>query len=166
MSRELRALGYRKLSVRPRHYAQDRDAMAAHIILSQAVPFTKTIRREMKRRAAVEPVIGHVKAEHRMDRNYLKGCVAGAEGRTAIASTPSWPPPVTTSTSSSDGPSHSRNLNHEGQPWPLPLRRLVGDRKTTARSPCPEVSTTGTSGTYSPPPDSTSMTSDCEVGVF
>lgn len=34
---------------------------------------TKTIRREMKRRAAVEPVIGHVKAEHRMDRNYLKG---------------------------------------------------------------------------------------------
>ncbi len=34
---------------------------------------TKTIRREMKRRATVEPVIGHVKAEHRMDRNYLKG---------------------------------------------------------------------------------------------
>ena len=33
------------------------------------------IRREMKRRAAVEPVIGHVKAEHRMDRNYLKGRV-------------------------------------------------------------------------------------------
>ena len=34
---------------------------------------TAAIRREMKRRAAVEPVIGHVKAEHRMDRNYLKG---------------------------------------------------------------------------------------------
>jgi IS5 family transposase len=34
---------------------------------------TKSIRREMRRRAAVEPVIGHVKAEHRMDRNYLKG---------------------------------------------------------------------------------------------
>jgi IS5 family transposase len=34
---------------------------------------TRTIRREMRRRAAVEPVIGHVKAEHRMDRNYLKG---------------------------------------------------------------------------------------------
>jgi len=27
----------------------------------------------MKRRAAVEPVTGHVKAEHRMQRNYLKG---------------------------------------------------------------------------------------------
>ena len=27
----------------------------------------------MKRRAGVEPVIGHVKGEHRMGRNYLKG---------------------------------------------------------------------------------------------
>jgi IS5 family transposase len=27
----------------------------------------------MKRRAAVEPVIGHIKTEHRMGRNYLKG---------------------------------------------------------------------------------------------
>jgi hypothetical protein len=27
----------------------------------------------MKRRAAVEPVIGHVKADHRMNRNDLKG---------------------------------------------------------------------------------------------
>ena len=27
----------------------------------------------MKRRAAIEPVIGHVKAEHRMGRNYFKG---------------------------------------------------------------------------------------------
>ncbi len=34
---------------------------------------TRPIRREMKRRAAVEPVIGHTKAEHRMGRNYLKG---------------------------------------------------------------------------------------------
>ena len=34
---------------------------------------TRALRREMKRRAAVEPVIGHLKAEHRMDRNYLKG---------------------------------------------------------------------------------------------
>ena len=34
---------------------------------------TAAIKREMKRRAAVEPVIGHVKADHRMGRNYLKG---------------------------------------------------------------------------------------------
>ena len=34
---------------------------------------TKAIRREMRRRAAVEPVIGHVKDDHRMGRNHLKG---------------------------------------------------------------------------------------------
>jgi IS5 family transposase len=32
---------------------------------------TKSIKRELRRRAAVEPVIGHIKAEHRMGRNYL-----------------------------------------------------------------------------------------------
>ncbi len=42
-------------------------------ISGQVRRVTKTIRREMKRRAAVEPVIGHIKTEHRMDRNYLKG---------------------------------------------------------------------------------------------
>jgi len=42
-------------------------------ITGQVRRTTPTIKREMKRRAAVEPVIGHVKAEHRMDRNYLKG---------------------------------------------------------------------------------------------
>ena len=34
---------------------------------------TKVIRREMRRRAAVEAVIGHLKDDHRMRRNYLKG---------------------------------------------------------------------------------------------
>ncbi|MGH9695498.1 MAG: IS5 family transposase [Bryobacteraceae bacterium] len=32
---------------------------------------TRQIKREMRRRAAVEPVIGHLKEDHRMDRNYL-----------------------------------------------------------------------------------------------
>jgi transposase, IS5 family len=32
---------------------------------------TPKIKREMKRRSAVEPVIGHVKEDHRMGRNYL-----------------------------------------------------------------------------------------------
>lgn len=31
------------------------------------------IKRELKRCSAIEPIIGPVKAEHRMDRNYLKG---------------------------------------------------------------------------------------------
>ncbi len=42
-------------------------------ISGQVRRVTSTIRREMRRRAAVEPVIGHVKDDHRMDRNYLKG---------------------------------------------------------------------------------------------
>ncbi len=34
---------------------------------------TETIRRDLRRRSAVEPVIGHAKGEHRMGRNFLKG---------------------------------------------------------------------------------------------
>ena len=32
---------------------------------------TPAIKRQLRRRSAVEPVIGHLKAEHRMGRNYL-----------------------------------------------------------------------------------------------
>lgn len=34
---------------------------------------TRAIKRELRRRAAVEPVIGHMKSDHRMDRNFLFG---------------------------------------------------------------------------------------------
>lgn len=42
-------------------------------------PFDKDYRnpavdcRAARRRSAIEPVIGHIKAEHRMDRNYIAG---------------------------------------------------------------------------------------------
>ncbi|MGY0575831.1 IS5 family transposase [Bradyrhizobium sp. RDM12] len=42
-------------------------------ISGQVRRVTKAIRREMRRRAAVEPVIGHLKDNHRMRRNHLKG---------------------------------------------------------------------------------------------
>ena len=42
-------------------------------ISGQVRRVTKVIRREMRPRAAVEPVIGHLKDDHRMRRNYLKG---------------------------------------------------------------------------------------------
>jgi hypothetical protein len=42
-------------------------------ITGQVRRVTKAICREMCRRAAVEPVIGHLKDDHRMGRNYLKG---------------------------------------------------------------------------------------------
>jgi IS5 family transposase len=38
----------------------------------------KTLWRWMKRRAAVEPTIGHLKSEHRLDRNRLKGSLGDA----------------------------------------------------------------------------------------
>jgi len=34
---------------------------------------TELIKRELRRRSAVEPVIGHLKSDHRMDRNHLAG---------------------------------------------------------------------------------------------
>jgi IS5 family transposase len=39
---------------------------------------TPAIKRELKRRAAIEPVIGHIKNEHRMGRNYLAGTAGDA----------------------------------------------------------------------------------------
>ncbi len=42
---------------------------------------TEPIRRELRRRSAVEPVIGHAKTDHRMDRNHL----AGTDGDAANA---------------------------------------------------------------------------------
>ncbi|HTR15338.1 MAG TPA: IS5 family transposase [Roseiarcus sp.] len=39
---------------------------------------TPKIKRELRRRSAIEPVIGHLKSEHRMDRNYLWHCQGDA----------------------------------------------------------------------------------------
>ncbi len=39
---------------------------------------TKSQCRALKRRQAVEPVIGHLKSDHRMDRNWLKGAIGDA----------------------------------------------------------------------------------------
>ena len=50
---------------------------AARVFISgQRRGLTPTIRRELKRRSAVEPGIGHMKTDGRLDRNYL----AGADG--------------------------------------------------------------------------------------
>jgi IS5 family transposase len=42
-------------------------------ITGQVRRVTKPIRREVRRRAAVEPVVGYLKGDHRMGRNHLKG---------------------------------------------------------------------------------------------
>ena len=42
-------------------------------IAGQRRRVTDAIKRELRRRPAVEPVIGHAKVDHRMGRNFLKG---------------------------------------------------------------------------------------------
>jgi len=44
-----------------------------HIVKKLSKSITKSIRNMLKRRAAIEPVIGHLKSDHRMDRNNLRG---------------------------------------------------------------------------------------------
>jgi transposase, IS5 family len=53
----------------------------------------------MRRRRAIEPVIGHLKAEHRMARNYLKGfagdranAILAAAGYNCRLLLRGWPP--------------------------------------------------------------------------
>jgi IS5 family transposase len=48
-----------------------RPTTSSRSISGQRRRVTQTIKRELRRRSAVEPVIGHTKAEHRMGRIYL-----------------------------------------------------------------------------------------------
>lgn len=56
---------------------------------------TDAIRRRMRRRSAIEPVIGHLKSEHRMGRNYLAGAAGDAINAVLAAACynfrPCWP---------------------------------------------------------------------------
>jgi IS5 family transposase len=42
-------------------------------VSSQKLRVTEQIKRALRRRPAIEPVIGHTKSDHRMERNYLAG---------------------------------------------------------------------------------------------
>lgn len=61
------------------------------------------IKRELRRRAVIEPMIEHLKSEGHLERNYLKGGTAGAEGQMATRPMPSSPRRATISASSPDG---------------------------------------------------------------
>jgi IS5 family transposase len=50
-----------------------RGATEVHVDKRRRGRTAKSLWRWMKRRAAIEPGIGHLKREHRMDRNRLKG---------------------------------------------------------------------------------------------
>ena len=59
-----------------RGYRGHDEAGSAVVIAGQKRGMTPRLKRLLKRRNAIEPVIGHLKADGRLDRNYLKG-VAG-----------------------------------------------------------------------------------------
>jgi IS5 family transposase len=70
-----------KIAVRPEHVFVDRGyrghgydgEVTVHVDKERRGKTAKSLWRWMKRRAAVEPSIGHLKQEHRLDRNRLKG---------------------------------------------------------------------------------------------
>lgn len=47
-------------------------------ISGQKRGLTEAIKRDLRRRPAIEAVIGHAKSDHRMDRNYHKGSTGDA----------------------------------------------------------------------------------------
>ena len=53
---------------------------------------TEQIKRELRRRSAVEPVIGHLKAEHRMGRNHLAHAPGDAINAVLAAARLQFPP--------------------------------------------------------------------------
>jgi IS5 family transposase len=63
----------RRIHVDKGYRGHNHERMLRVWISGQVRRVTNAIRREMRRRAAVEPIIGHLKADHRMGRNYLKG---------------------------------------------------------------------------------------------
>lgn len=44
-----------------------------HLVGKTPKTATKSLRKWMKRRAAVEPIVGHLKSDYRLNRNHLKG---------------------------------------------------------------------------------------------
>jgi IS5 family transposase len=46
---------------------------SVHVVRTIPKRVTRAIRRMLKRRAAIEPTIGHLKGDNRLDRNYLTG---------------------------------------------------------------------------------------------
>jgi IS5 family transposase len=71
MQRILADRGYRGHNAPP-------DRKFRVFITGQRRRMTKAIKREMKRPAAVESVIGHAKTDHRMGRNFLAHAIGHA----------------------------------------------------------------------------------------
>ena len=63
----------------------DYNGPASVFIAGQRRGLTPTIRRELKRRSAIEATIGHMKTDGRLDRNFLLGHDGDAANATLVA---------------------------------------------------------------------------------
>ena len=92
---------------------------------------TETIKRQLRRRSAVEPVIGHAKTEHRMGRTISPAPMA-------TPPTPSSPPPDTISAGSSPGsPPFGVSSSWPSSPPPVTLPSQRQTAPEAHRSPTP-----------------------------
>ena len=70
-------------NVEPKHIMVDKGYRGhrfqglGHVHISGRIPklATRSFRKMLKRRSAIEPTIGHLKSDHRLERNFLKGKV-------------------------------------------------------------------------------------------
>ena len=60
------------------HLQGDDDGAPIHIAGASNNGASRTLRKRRRRRAAIEPVIGHLKSDHRMGRCFLKGLLGDA----------------------------------------------------------------------------------------
>jgi len=56
-----------------------------HLVGRRKKKLSRSLRKWFKRRAAIEPIIGHLKSDHRMDRNHYRGQTGDAVNATLSA---------------------------------------------------------------------------------
>ncbi len=56
-----------------------------HLVGRRKKKLSRTLRKWLKRRAAIEPIIGHLKSDHRMSRNHYRGQSGDAVNATLSA---------------------------------------------------------------------------------
>ena len=74
-SEEMTGVAIQRLYVDKGYRGHDYDGKAKVMISGKKRGLTPTMKRELKRRSAIEPMIGHAKNDGRLGRNYLLGTV-------------------------------------------------------------------------------------------
>jgi IS5 family transposase len=62
-----------------------KETTKVHLVGARKKKLSRSLRKWFKRRAAIEPIIGHLKSDHRMNRNHYKGVPGDAINATLSA---------------------------------------------------------------------------------